>query len=198
MSRFEVAGILFGLVGLAVAAPPPKLESLRGEYKAALVAAQADYNKAVQKASEAHKAKLTALQSELTKSGALDGAVSVREELKTLEPGQLPLFSEGKDDPTARSRYISGTWKLRHHPNRSVRTYVIGPGGDVHFVEENLRGLLVANGSTFLLDFGEGKIERVTFGGGRMFVEHYNPKANLARKPEHPDAVGVADLVKKK
>ena len=39
------------------------------------------------------------------------------------------------------------------------------------------------------MNFGDGKLERLTFVGGRVFVEHYANISDLDRK--HPTAVGI-------
>jgi hypothetical protein len=67
---------------------------------------------------------------------------------------------------------LIGTWKLAS----SSRTYLIAGNGKVHFSEENKDCNLQPKDGFFLLDFGDGKLDRVHTKGGILYAEHYNPK----------------------
>jgi hypothetical protein len=189
------------VIGLCLAADdeptkvPPGLENARKEYKAALGKAQAEYNRSVTNAAEEHKKRLKDLQQAETKAGNLDAALAARDELRALEMNGPPLLAEGKDPAVAKGKWVTGTWIIRHHPNGSIRTYVIRSDGQVTFLEGHVKGQLKRSGESFTLDFGEGKFERITFAGGRLFVEHYNPKSDFEKNL--PGQIGVGVLKKR-
>jgi hypothetical protein len=85
-------------------------------------------------------------------------------------------------------RQFVGKWKIQHWPNQLMRHYIISKSGDVHFIEENRNGTLYYNGPDLLLDFGDGKIERLNLSGNRLFIEHFNPKGDFSSKP---DQIGI-------
>ena len=84
----------------------------------------------------------------------------------------------------------AGTWTVTYHPNRAVRVYTVTADGDVSFPEFGSKAKLAVRDREVTLDFADGKLERWTLGrDGRLFVEHFNPKASFPDGP--PDQVGI-------
>lgn len=84
----------------------------------------------------------------------------------------------------------TGTWVVTYHPNGAVRTYAVAADGEVTLTEFGTKGKLVEKDREILLDLADGKLERWTLGrDGRLFVEHFNPKASY---PDgRPDQIGI-------
>lgn len=70
---------------------------------------------------------------------------------------------------------LQGLWQV-DYTNGSVRTYQIANTGAVRFIELGLTGRIYRVGDDFLLDFGEGKIERLVL-QPTIRIEHFNPKS---------------------
>jgi hypothetical protein len=100
-----------------------------------------------------------------------------------------PAKKKGK--PTEQRQPFAGVWLVKYVPNRTARTYVIRPSGQVEYEGRMLP--LNPAGESLLLDFGD-KLERLTFSGGRLFVEHFSSKAGFASN--EPDQVGIGELAK--
>jgi len=90
--------------------------------------------------------------------------------------------------PTTRSEGVAalaGEWTITY-TNDAVRFYTIQPDGTVMSRDPMLWGRVRDEGGMLLLTFdGDDKVERLTPGeDGRLFVEHYAPKADFPhRKP---------------
>jgi hypothetical protein len=86
-----------------------------------------------------------------------------------------------------------GVWTVTYHPNRAVRAYTVTADGDVSFSESTTKAKLTVKDREVTLDFDDGKLERWTVGhDGRLFVEHFNPRANY---PDgQPDQIGIGVL----
>lgn len=96
-----------------------------------------------------------------------------------------------KGSATETAQPFVGVWQIKYCPNKTIRTYVILPSGDVEY--EGARSQLKPMGESTLLEVG-GKLERLTFKGGRVFVEHFSAKSGFANN--EPDQVGVGELMK--
>jgi hypothetical protein len=104
--------------------------------------------------------------------------------------GVSPALAIMVPAPPPRSPIPSGVWAITYTPNRATRTYTVKEDGSVLFVEAGTKGRLTRKGADLLLDFGDGKLERVTLArDGRLFVEHFNPKA--AFPDGFPDQIGI-------
>ena len=89
-----------------------------------------------------------------------------------------------------RSPVPPGTWTVTYHPNRAVRVYAVSAEGEVTFRDAGTKARLEVRVKEVLLDLGDGKVERWTVGrDGRLFVEHFNPKASYPGGG--PDQIGV-------
>ena len=81
---------------------------------------------------------------------------------------------------------LAGTWRVTY-TNNAVRTYEVGSDDTVRFLEEN-RHARVQRGEEVLLRFADGKIERWTLAGRRLFVEHWDPASKYPQRP--PSVIG--------
>jgi hypothetical protein len=84
---------------------------------------------------------------------------------------------------------LAGEWKITYSHD-AVRVYTIEKDGKVTFDEEKLKGQIRRKDGILLLEFeGDNKLERLTLGGdGRLFVEHFDPKANW---PDGKPLIGI-------
>ena len=117
-----------------------------------------------------------ALKAELdaaTKAGDLGRAVALRDRVKKLEEGP-DSFKEGvRPKPGSKPRLVVGTWKIEYHPNGAPRTYKVLASGEIEF--DGQRFALRPSGHSWIFDSRDNKIERITFIGDAVFVEHFNP-----------------------
>jgi len=180
-------------IGAQAVKPPAGLVEARVEYSGQVDTARAAYNDAVKQAAQTHRKRLAGVLDAETKAGNLDGALLVREEMRALDADGPPTLLDALG-PT-RARWVAGTWALRYHPNGATRTYTIHTNGEVSCKEGAMKGVLKPAGMSFTLEFGDGKLERVTFAGGRAFFEHFDPKANAERNAV--GQVAIAELQKK-
>ena len=87
----------------------------------------------------------------------------------------------------------AGTWTITYHPNRAIRVYTVTADGEVALTDFGGRGKLAVKDREVILDLSDGKLERWTLGrDGRLFVEHFNPKASYPNGP--PDQIGIGLL----
>lgn len=152
--------------------------------------AQQQYDAVVRKAADQFKEKLRLAVPVETKAGNLDKAVALRDEADALDKPGPPLFGDGTEVPLALAAFVPGTWDVAYYPNHWRRRYVIQPSGEVWCDSEKLKGKIERKGGFFVLDFGDGKLERLTFAGRRLFVEHYIPKESY---PKEPNQVGIGE-----
>jgi hypothetical protein len=84
---------------------------------------------------------------------------------------------------------FTGSWQIRYD-NGAVREYVISPDGTVDFAEEKAKTTIKQKSESFVLDFGDGKLERlnITPDQTQLVVEHF---ATAADFPEKPQSRGV-------
>jgi hypothetical protein len=75
---------------------------------------------------------------------------------------------------------LLGQWTMTY-TNGAVRHYEFRGDGSVLFTEERLTARLVKDGEYYLVDFGDGKLDRLKL-GGTLQVEHYNPRTALAAR----------------
>lgn len=107
---------------------------------------------------------LKSLRTTLTRQSDLDGVAAVDAELQRL-----------KDQQRLWDRHVlEGLWEVKYS-NGNTRTYAIANTGEVLFVEEGLAGQIYLNGNDFLLEFNDGKIERLTL-QPTLKLEHFDPK----------------------
>jgi hypothetical protein len=114
------------------------------------------------------------------------GAVRLRSRGKETMIGHQTLPGAGRIawELTRIDARLLGNWVITY-ANGAVRTYEFRSDGTVLFVEDNRRSNWIKSGEHYLLDFGDGKIDRIK-PGANLIVEHFNPGADLAagRKPD--------------
>jgi len=74
---------------------------------------------------------------------------------------------------------IAGTWMVKY-ANGTDRQYTIDIKGTVTW--GGTTGKLILNGKDVLIDFNDGKIERVTRTAAGLLIEHFNPKSAYPKK----------------
>ena len=163
------------------------LDKARQQYQESVHKAQQDYNAAVEAAAGKLRVRIQAALEQATKARQMDVAKSLLAELDTLAPGALQL-------PGTRTEVVPGTWRVTYHPGSVRRTYVIKAAGDVTCEELSLSGSIRQDKGSLLLDLHDGKLERLTFAGGRVFVEHFDPKDSFPTL----SLVGIGEIVSSK
>lgn len=93
---------------------------------------------------------------------------------------------------TSREQVLSalkGTW-LISYSNGQSRTYTIKGDGSIYPKDEKRLGQVLLLGDDVLLDFDDGKLERVALSGGELKVEHFNPQQRYPNDGPSQTAVG--------
>ncbi len=100
----------------------------------------------------------------------------------------------GQEQGDTQITILAGEWKITN-THDAVRVYHIGHDGKVSFPEENLKGHIRRKDGMLLLTFeGDDRLERLTLGtDGRLFVEHYDPKANFPEKKASHIGIGIRE-----
>jgi hypothetical protein len=149
------------------------------EMKTAVNAAVADYKRAKEQLSKAYEAVVKALTIE---KKIAEAKLARQEKIsldQTAEQADAITDTSPKKGENVAAALV-GTWTITYS-NGTTRTYTILQTGEVlfNFNEERARGNLTWDGSTFLLDFQDGKIERLKLQGRTLLVEHFNPASRL-------------------
>jgi formylglycine-generating enzyme required for sulfatase activity len=84
-------------------------------------------------------------------------------------------------------RVYEGKWVISY-ANKTVRTYVFDARGNALDAEASRRASLARVGGHLLLDFGDGKLERVRLADGKLQVEQFDP---TSKNPTAPSTTGV-------
>lgn len=71
---------------------------------------------------------------------------------------------------------LAGRWRV-DYTNGAVRTYLIEADGRVRFLEKQMTGQVSRRNGDLILDFGDGKLERLKFEPA-LRVEHFNPASS--------------------
>jgi hypothetical protein len=178
-------GLLVSVSGIfAAVATVDDLESSRKDFAVAVRKAQSQYDVSVKSAADVLRVRVQAALDRATKEGDLDRALALRSEVQRLGSDSLPLFG-------ASGEVLPGTWRITYHPNGVQRTYVVKSNGEVTCIEANVRGRLKKDGSSLFLDFEDDRLERLTFVGSRLFLEHFYPKDSFPKICQ----VGIGEAV---
>jgi len=108
-------------------------------------------------------AELKSLRTNLTRDNDLQGVAAVNAEIDRVT--EIERLWE--------RHFLEGYWQV-DYSNNATRTYRITNTGTVRFIEGGLTGRIRRRGKDYVLDFGEGKIERLTF-QPTIRVEHFDP-----------------------
>ncbi|MDB5345325.1 MAG: hypothetical protein JWP89_3702 [Schlesneria sp.] len=117
------------------------------------------------------RTRLENLQKELTRKGDLDGALAVKTELESIGTPEKPV----PKNPVT----LKGNWTVTYSPSGNVRKYSIRDDGRVEMVGDKLFGQITKNGDDWLLDFNDGKLEKLAI-KEVLFIEHFEPKTGYA------------------
>lgn len=131
-------------------------------------------NTAVDAIRAKHLTQLEGLQRAMTRRGEFAAAIEIKAEIEWLKASASPF----KSNP------LEGNWEIRY-ANRSTRTYRIYPSGRVDF--DGRSGQLEMKGDDTLLDFGDGKLERLSY---RLVVEHYSPASRYPAQAPSTNGTG--------
>jgi hypothetical protein len=180
--------VLLGLITVTGSDCPNRslddLDKARQQYRDTVKKAQKDYDATVETAAaKLREHLLTAIQ-QAAQARQAETTKALSAELETLAAGSLPVFG-------AKGSVGQGTWRVVYHPSDAKRTYVVKPGGEVACEELGLAGKIRQEEGSLMLDLHDGKLERLTFAGGRVFVEHFDPKESFPR----PAQVGIGESV---
>jgi hypothetical protein len=122
---------------------------------------------------ERYLSKLDSLKRSLGTKGDARAAAAVQDEIDRVMASAM--------DPRAVARF-AGVWFLEYKPV-GTRRYVIMPDGRVTHEENNGAPVsppretkIVMNGQDFLIDFGDGAVERLSMRGNRLVSELFSPK----------------------
>lgn len=170
-----------------------KLGTAVGEYTRATKQARTTLDKAYDQAVK-----------DYTKGLKIELAEAVRREWKESQAPMVVAKAPEKGpppkaDPVSKGKWIVGRWEITYTPNRSKRAYIIAADGSLVVERENgedLKFRIRQKGGELFLDFSDDKVERLTFAGNRLFIEHFAPAGNLERNV--PDQIGIGELAKKK
>lgn len=161
------------------------VEQAEKDHAAAVAKAREEYNAVVAKSHDTFKKRLAEVLAEETKAGKVN--TDLLDTIKRLETDGPPVLAaedlNAKDK--AQTRWV-GVWTIRYGPD-NTRVYAIKNNGEVEFAKEKKSGKL--DPKKYTINFGDGKLERLTFIGDKVFVEHFSNMNDLDRK--HPDTIGL-------
>jgi hypothetical protein len=179
-------------------------ESGKTSTTAKMGTAVGEYTRATKQARTALDKAYDQAVKEYTKALKIESAEAVRSEWKESQAPMVVAKVPEKNlppkaDPVPKGKWIAGRWEISYTPNRSKRAYIIAADGSLVIERENgedLKFRIRQKGGELFLDFSDDKVERLTFAGNRLFIEHFAPAGDLARNV--PDQIGIGELVKKK
>jgi hypothetical protein len=103
-----------------------------------------------------------------------------------------PSGIESMSDPEGqRPAFPTGNWAVEFE-NGVTGTYEFSPGGIVKWTQESrtATGTLKRSGGSFIVEYEDDRLERITPSGQRLLVQHWCPIATYPQSP--PLAKGVA------
>jgi hypothetical protein len=87
---------------------------------------------------------------------------------------------------------LVGKWVVQYEQGGTrtfIRTYEFKKDGTVLFVDESKNVTLARRGDAYLMDFSDGRLDRLKLIGPNLFVEHYYSKTSF-ESGQRPDSVG--------
>lgn len=181
MNSFLPAASLSRVVAFLLLASFSRAGSAPQEENPDLAQAQAQYRRDMEFATkpirDRYLSRLDALKRQLGARGDARGAVAIQEEVDR-------IMSSIPDESLANAAAkLAGTWKITYS-NGDQRTYAISSDGSASFLHFDPPGRLSGTtkkkiflkGGDVLVEFQEGAIERLKVSGGKLLVEHFNPK----------------------
>lgn len=111
-----------------------------------------------------------------------DGIARVKETLTALGGHEVLDLPDPED-------FFSGVWSVRY-ASGGKRAYRFVNRAVTETSGTRLRGQVRSQDGEWFLDFNDRKLERLTFAGDRIFVEHWDPANGFGRT--HPTLIGIA------
>lgn len=91
---------------------------------------------------------------------------------------------------------LIGSWRVTY-TNGAIRSYIVTPDCAVKFLEEDRMGAIQQT-PEILVRFDDSKLERWTFAGDHLSVEHWNPASNYPKNPPTETGIGIRDTKEQK
>jgi hypothetical protein len=136
---------------------------------------------------ERYLSRLDVLKRSLGSSGDARGAAAVQDEIDLVTAGAL--------DPAEIAKF-AGTWFLNYQPS-GTRRYSIRSDGTVREEEHNGTAMnpprqtrIFMKDGDFLIDFGDGAIERLSIKGSKLLSELFVPKDLYPKGTVHVRGIG--------
>ena len=173
-SVFTCGIVALGLAGIGGQATP---DARHGDVVAARGKFEDDYQAALSPVYKRYRTRLEGLAKTFKQKGDMQAAADVAAELEWLEAQKAAL-------PGGAS--IEGNWIVKYSSG-IVRNYTALANGTLIAIEGDTKrtGRLTPQGGSYLLDFGDGKAERLTLRPA-LIVEHFS-SANLLRNGSPAD-----------
>lgn len=162
----------------------PVVKGLRAGYYTALAQINAERDRKLQPISSAYSRTLVGLVGTLTKAGRIEDAKLVDQRRIEIE-GSAEL-----------ARY-EGTWDVVYRSVGTARRYRFNATGKVEWMErEQVKSTtqIFRKGNDLMLDWKDGKFERVSIKGGKLIIEHFNPGTRYPK--EGPNTVGTGEKLR--
>ena len=145
-------------------ATPTTLKKLRAVHRSALSKIKADKDKKLRPLMEAYAKSLSLLVSSLTRSGRIEAAGIVERKRLAIQ-GNLEM------------KRFEGAWDVSYSIGTS-RRYRINASGKVEWMNGDsvsATSQIAKKGNDYMLDFNDGKLERISLRGAKLLVEHFDP-----------------------
>lgn len=157
----------------------PKARAAITKYDRAVEKAKADYDRAVAAAGKAMLTELELAKKQAMKADNLPEASAIQAvaERTKQEFGERGTTSEESRQAPGLKGLI-GKWVVRYG-NGAEREYVIAPDGRVTF-NDGPTAPIRKTDDGLLVDFNDGKVERLHLVDGLLIIEHFDPKSTLA------------------
>jgi hypothetical protein len=161
-----------------------------------LAQAEAQYRKDIEFATkpirDRYLSRLDVLKRQLGARGETRAALAVQEEMDRV------LASIPDENLYSAAAKLAGTWKISYS-NGDSRTYAFSTDGHATFFALDLSGKITGTfkkkmfmkGGDVLVEFQEGAVERLKISGGKLQVEHFNPKTQYPKGQPAAKGTGV-------
>jgi hypothetical protein len=166
----------------------PSAQAAKHKYDAALRKADEEHVRQIKDAKKVFLDDLDAALKEATRAVNLPEANKIDQAIKQLKSGEYPPQRKA-------AGAISGIWEITY-TSGVVRVYDLTSEKDIRWKENGRimgKGRLLKDNGDIVIDLHDGKRDRITFAGERLFVEHFNPAA------EYPNgraaAMGVGQSI---
>lgn len=172
------------VVGLASLGEVARGEEEPAELAQARTSFQKDVDFATRPIRDRYLSRLDSMKRSFGSRGDARAALAVQEESDRV-----------KEIGAGLERY-AGVWSVKYG-NGTVRIYSISPEGMLNVAEENGVRItpriakITLRGTDFMVESAEGTIERLTLAGGKLIVEHFNPKTSYPNSAPALRATGT-------